>query len=75
MPCPQQETAQIVLSYASNPNALRVYFAVATSNPTEKLIIFDLHSARNPKDTIDGYRVVLNHQDGRWREGALRSIY
>lgn len=55
--------------------APKVYIAIASSDPDEMLVIFDLYAYRDPHATVDGYRVVLSLQDGRWHEKSIRPVY
>jgi hypothetical protein len=57
------------------PPAPKVYFAIASSDPDEMLVIFDVYNYRDLKNTIDGFRVVLNSQDGRWHEQSIQAVY
>ena len=47
-----------------------VYFALVGSGSARSnqlLALFDIHDNRWPDDPLDGFRVILKLQDGRWR--------
>ncbi len=73
-PC-QGQDVQESLSAHRDSSAPTVYFAIAASDAAEMLVMHDVHDPREPGDTVDGYRVVLRHRDGRWHEESLQWTY
>jgi hypothetical protein len=55
-----------------------VYFALvgsASARSNQLLALFAIHDERWPDDPIDGFRVILRSQDGRWRVDGIRPVY
>lgn len=73
-PC-QGQDVQENLGAHRDSSAPTVYFAITASDAAEMLVMYDVHDPRDPGDTIDGYRVVLRHRDGRWHEESLQWTY
>lgn len=55
-----------------------VYFAPVGSvsaRSDQLLVLFDIHDDRSSDDPIDGFRVILQKQDGRWRVEVIQPVY
>jgi len=74
-PCQGQDVQASLAAQRAAAAAPTVYFAIATSDAAEMLVMYDVHDPRTPEDTIDGYRVVLRYRDGRWQEESLQWTY
>lgn len=74
-PCQGQDVQESLAAQRATAAAPTVYFAIATSDAAEMLVLYDVHDPRDPGDTKDGYRVVLRYRDGRWHEESLRWTY
>ena len=71
-------------NFIGNPNALKIFFAPAyTSDSLGELYILDYHFPpvvrravdQDMQDTVDGYRLVIEFEDGKWVEKSLRQVY
>jgi hypothetical protein len=55
-----------------------VYFALVgfvSTRSNQLLALFDINDNRWPDDPIDGFRVILKLQDGRWRVETILPAY
>ncbi len=72
-----------IRNFIDNPNALKLFFAPAYSDSLGELFILDYHhppapydiSEKDMQDSVDGYRLVIELQDGKWVEKSLLQVY
>jgi hypothetical protein len=72
-----------IRNFLGNPNALKIFFASAYSDSLRELFILDYYhppapydmSEKDMQDIIDGYRLVIEIQDGQWMKKSLTQVY
>jgi len=52
-----------------------IFFAFAYSNTAQKLFVLDYYHPWVEQDSIDGYRLVIEFQDGKWIEKSMTPVY
>ena len=78
-PCTNED----IRNYIGNQSALKIFFAPAYSDSLEELFILDYRYPpidqdmveEDMLDTMDGYRLVIELQDGKWVEKSLIQVY
>jgi len=79
----KQCTTENIRNYTGNPNARKIFFAFVYSDSAKELFILDYYRPTTPydmsekdmQDTMDGYRLVIELQDGKWVEKSLIQVY
>ncbi|MBI5945075.1 MAG: hypothetical protein HY864_11950 [Chloroflexi bacterium] len=53
----------------------KIFFAFAYSNATQNLYILDYSRPWDQQDSTDGYRLVIELQEGKWVEKSMTPVY
>ena len=71
----RQCTNEDIQNTPGNQESPIIFFAFAYSNTTQNLYVLDYYRPWDEQDSTDGYRLVIELQDGKWVEKSMTPVY